>query len=238
MKNANRQFVSKISILTTATLLFMVLGMNMLEAGERSDLGREKKGSLAENFQAPHFDSGIRCFWLWLNGNVTKAAITRDLEEMKDKGYTGALIVDADGSAHRGNRRVPAGPVFADPEWTELFAHACKEAARLDLELSLNIQSGWNLGGPKVSAAEATQHLIWSETKIQGPSRIERKLARPSGVNDFYRDVAVLAVPLSESSSSSSGDVDTAIDASSTQSERHPARYALDGNPEDRKSVV
>ena len=42
--------------------------------------------------------------------------------------------------------------------------HACKEAKRLDLELSLNIQSGWNLGGPKVSEEEATQHLVWSKT--------------------------------------------------------------------------
>lgn len=32
-----------------------------------------------------------------LNGNVTKEAITRDLEEMKAKGFSGALIFDADG---------------------------------------------------------------------------------------------------------------------------------------------
>ena len=61
-------------------------------------------------FRDPPHSAGIRAFWWWLNGNVTKEAITRDLEEMKDKGFSGAMIFDADGSSQRGNRRVPAGP--------------------------------------------------------------------------------------------------------------------------------
>jgi hypothetical protein len=64
----------------------------------------------------------------------------------------------------------PAGPVFGSPGWIDLFVHACQEARRLDLELSLNIQSGWNLSGPKVTAEEATQTLVWSKTEIEGPS--------------------------------------------------------------------
>lgn len=50
------------------------------------------------------------------------------------------------------NRPAHAGPAFDSAESTKLFVHACKEAKRLDLELSLNIQSGWNLGGPVVTA--------------------------------------------------------------------------------------
>ena len=111
---------------------------------------------LETEFHNPPHSAGIRAFWWWLNSNVTKEAVTRDLVEMKEKGFGGAMIFDADGSSQRGNRRVPAGPVFGSPEWTDLFVHACQEAKRLDLELSVNIQSGWNLGGPKVTAEEAT----------------------------------------------------------------------------------
>jgi hypothetical protein len=75
---------------------------------------------LDAGFRNPPHSAGIRAFWWWLNGNVTKEAITRDLEQMKDKGFSGAMIFDADGSSQRGNRRVPAGPVFGSPEWTEL----------------------------------------------------------------------------------------------------------------------
>jgi hypothetical protein len=146
-------------------------------------------------FRNPPHSAGIRSFWWWLNGNVTEAAITRDLQQMKDKGFNGAMIFDADGSSKRGNRSVPTGPLFASPEWTKLFVHACKEAKRLDLELSLNIQSGWNLGGPKVTAEDATQHLVWSKTTIQGPAIIEQVLPSPK-FRDFYRDVTVIAVPI------------------------------------------
>lgn len=121
---------------------------------------------------------------------MTKEAITRALAEMKAKGFSGALIFDADGSSQRGNRQVPAGPVFGSAEWTELFVHACREAKRLDLELSLHIQSGWNLGGPKVTAEEATQKLVWSKTEITGPVRFDQTLPSPR-FRDFYRDVAM-----------------------------------------------
>ncbi len=150
---------------------------------------------LETGFRNPPHTAGIRAFWWWLNSNVTQDAISRDLEEMKAKGFSGALIFDADGSSQRGNRPVPAGPVFGSPEWTQLFVHACQEAKRLELELSLNIQSGWNLGGPKVTAEEATQTLVWSKTEVTGPRTFEQVLPLPQA-RDFYRDVAVIAVPI------------------------------------------
>jgi alpha-L-rhamnosidase len=150
---------------------------------------------LETGFRSPPHSSGIRCFWWWLNGNVTEEAITRDLEEMKAKGFNGALIFDADGSGQRKNTTVPAGPTFGSPAWTKLFVHACKEAKRLDLELSLNIQSGWNLGGPEITEEQTTQHLVWSRTTVEGPGTIEMALPKPVSKR-FFRDVVVLAVPL------------------------------------------
>jgi len=158
-------------------------------------LGTANAAMLEGEFRDPPHGAGIRAFWWWLNSNVTREAITRDLEEMKEKGFSGALIFDADGSGQRGNRRVPAGPVFGSAEWTELFVHACQEARRLDLVLSLNIQSGWNLGGPKVTAEEATQTLTWSKTEVKGPAPFEAVLPSPR-YGDFYKDVAVIAVPM------------------------------------------
>ena len=55
-------------------------------AGRASDL---EKG-----FADPPNGARLRAYWWWLNGNVTKAAITRDLEEMKAKGFGGAVIFD------------------------------------------------------------------------------------------------------------------------------------------------
>lgn len=189
---------------------------------------------LEAGFRNPPHRAGIRAFWWWLNSNVTKKSITRDLEEMKAKGFSGALIFDADGSSQRGNGPVPAGPVFGSPEWTELFVHACREARRLDLELSLNIQSGWNLGGPQVTAEEATQTLVWSQTNIRGPATLEKTLPLPR-YKDFYRDVAVIAIPIpnvrDDTPADASGRTTCTLTASSSQAD-FPEGRAMDGNPE------
>src|SRR5678816_467097 len=82
---------------------------------------QQKSISLERGFQKPPQNYGIRCWWWWLNGNVTKEAITRDLEEMKAKGYSGACLFDAGGADQRDNHQVPEGPMFGSPEWRELY---------------------------------------------------------------------------------------------------------------------
>ena len=152
--------------------------------------------SLESGWSNPPREARLRAYWWWLNGYVTKEAITRDLEEMKAKGFGGALICDADGSSQDGNERAPHGPTFLTPEWRELYRHALHEADRLGLEMSLNIQSGWNLGGPPVTADDAGKKLVWSETRVNGPAKIEQQLPEPTSRDGYYRDAYVVAYPL------------------------------------------
>ncbi len=151
---------------------------------------------LESGWAAPPREARLRAYWWWLNGCVTKQAITRDLEEMKAKGFGGALICDADGSAQRGNERAPHGPTFLSPPWRELYRHALREADRLGLEMSLNIQSGWNLGGPMVTDDDAAKKLTWSETLVTGPTKLEQRLPEPAARDGYYRDAMIVAYPL------------------------------------------
>lgn len=112
--------------------------------------------SLDEAWKSPPQEAKTRAYWWRLNGNVTKESITTDLEGMKEIGFGGAVLFDADGASQEGNGKVPAGPTFASPKWRELYKHTLHEADRLGLTLSLNIQSGWNLGGPSVEAQSCT----------------------------------------------------------------------------------
>lgn len=148
-----------------------------------------------KTFQNPPSQYGIRCWWWWLNGNVTKEAITRDLEEMKAKGFSGACIFDAGGQNQRGNGDVPEGPLWGSPAWRELYLHAINEADRLGLVMSLSIQSGWNLGGPDITPAEAAKQVVFSEVNIKGGTKIQQVLAQPKGHEGFYQDIIVLAIP-------------------------------------------
>ncbi len=156
--------------------------------------------ALEAGFANPPAEARLRCYWWWLNGHTTQAAITRDLEEMKAKGYGGALLVDANGSDQQHNDAVLAGPMFGTPEWRVLYRHALKEADRLGLEISLNIESGWNLGGPKVRPEQAAKLLTWSRTAVEGPTEFHAPLAAPPQRQGFYRDIAVLAYPLANGS--------------------------------------
>jgi len=91
---------------------------------------------LEAGFVDPPQEARLRCYWWWLNGNTDEATITRDLDEMRAKGYGGAILVDANGSEQQRNRMVPAGPMFGTPRWRDLYRHAMKEAARNGLEIS------------------------------------------------------------------------------------------------------
>jgi hypothetical protein len=153
--------------------------------------------TLRDGFLSPPPEARTRCYWWWLNGNTNEVTLTRDLEEMKAKGYGGALLVDADGSGQQGNRRTTAGPMFGTAGWRTLYLHALREAQRLGLEISLNIQSGWNLGGPDVSPEQGAKLLTWSRITVTGPAEVRLELTRPNAApTGFYRDIAVLAYPL------------------------------------------
>ncbi len=156
----------------------------------------ESFAPLETGWASPPVTARVRAYWWWLNGNVTKAAITRDLEEMKAKGWGGALICDADGASQDGNDPVKHGPTFFTSEWRELYRHALREADRLGLTMSLNIQSGWNLGGPIVSADDATKKLVWSEMRVTGPAQFQEQLPLPKSRDDYYRDLFVIAYRL------------------------------------------
>jgi hypothetical protein len=158
--------------------------------------GGPARDPLKAGFADPPQEARLRCYWWWLNGNTNEATITRDLDEMRAKGYGGAILVDANGSEQLRNRMVPAGPMFGSPRWRELYRHAMKEAARNGLEISLNIQSGWNLGGPTVTPEHAAKLLTFARTTVEGPGEIRRTLAQPPARMGWYRDIAVLAYPL------------------------------------------
>ena len=151
---------------------------------------------LVRGFQNPPATARLRCYWWWLNGHTDAATITHDLEQMAAMGYGGAILVDANGANQNGNDDVLAGPEFGSPAWTALYVHALKEAHRLGLEITLNITSGWNLGGPSVQPQDASKLLTWSRDIVAPGQAAPAQLSTPPVTNGFYRRIAVLAYPL------------------------------------------
>ncbi|NQV33059.1 MAG: hypothetical protein HQ515_10210, partial [Phycisphaeraceae bacterium] len=162
---------------------------------------------LARGFKDPGNEARPRAYWNWLNGDVTHAGLTRDLEEAKDKGLGGLEMWDTE-AMRNPDGFVPAGPPFMGPESVAAMHHAMKEAKRLDLDLGLITSSGWNAGGPWVPPALASKNLFYSIAVVRGGGKIKQKLDFPKvprncpkgadGLPKWYLDVAVLAWPDSE----------------------------------------
>lgn len=204
-----------------AGFLFSAFGL-LFSGSANSSYAAQDAAVMMQEFANPSQQFGVRCWWWWLNSNVTKEAITRDLEAMKAKGFSGALIFDAGGAEQRGNRQVPAGPRFASEPWRQLLTHAVREAERLGLELGLSIQSGWNLGGPSITPQLAAKQLTFSETEVSGPAVFADKLPQPDTADNFYQDIAVLAWPIKPAAA-------VQLTASSQQAD-YPVSNAADGN--------
>lgn len=143
-------------------------------------------------FVHPPSEARLRCYWWWLNSMATKESITRDLEQMKANGYGGASIIDAGSSSYTIAKKTKAGPVFMSHEWMTLYKHAVKEAQRVGIELSINVQSGWNPGGPTITPELALKKMVFSETKIKGGRKIHINLTQPE-TNLLYKDIIVQA---------------------------------------------
>jgi hypothetical protein len=146
--------------------------------------------SLESGFLNPPDSARPQTWWHWMNGNITQAGITADLEAMKQIGLGGATIVNVDCG-------IPRGPVtFMSPEWRADFKFAVQEANRVGLKLCVENCAGWSSsGGPWITPEHAMQHVVSSEVVVTGPTNFTAALALPPTRLDFYHDIAVLAFP-------------------------------------------
>ncbi|MCG3196725.1 MAG: hypothetical protein GHCLOJNM_01201 [bacterium] len=165
--------------------------------------------SLFEGFENPPDSARPWVYWFIMDGNLSREGISADFEAMHAAGIGGVILMEVDVG-------IPRGPVrFLSQEWCALFRHAVEEAERLGLEITLNAGPGWTgSGGPWVRVEQSMQHLVASELEVTGPTRFEGILPLPEprapffGIKglpeemlkareEFYSDVAVLAVPKS-----------------------------------------
>ena len=183
---------------------------------------------LEEGFARPPAAVMPGVWWRWIDGNVTREGISRDLSEMARKGIRSVDIFDVGGG-------VPEGPAgMMGPQWRALFQHALAEAARVGVDVRLTAAAGWGMGGPWIDATHATKKLASAEIQVQGPGKITQALPKPVGSEPFYEDVAVVAfrepddAPLRPAQVVASSEVGNYC----TDEKNFPAEDIADGDPE------
>jgi hypothetical protein len=192
----------------------------------------KKTDSILKAFAAPPDAAKPRVWWHWMNGNITKDGIRKDLEWMHRVGIGGFQNFDA---ALATPQIVEKRLTYMTPEWKDAFKFTTKLADSLHLEMAIAGSPGWSeSGGPWVKPEDGMKKIVWTATRVKGGAS-NIMVQKPSGVtgpfqnipkglefgesadnlkqHDFYKDVAVVAYKLPEADKSLS-DLGAAVTSS------------------------
>ena len=155
-------------------------------------------------------DARPRVWWHWMDGNVTRDGIRKDLYWMKEAGIAGFHHFNA---ATRTRQIVPERVSYFRKDWEDMFNYALDLADSLQLEVSITSSPGWSItGGPWVGMDDAQKKIVWREMLVEGGRTFRGRLPEPHACAgpyqdlyefpqqpdsfQYYQDIAVIAVRL------------------------------------------
>lgn len=160
---------------------------------------------IKSNFIKPTDDNTIWCYWYWINDDISKDGITKDLLAMKKAGIGGALIGNIN-PAHK-DGKVP----MLSEDWWSHMVHAVEEGKRIGIDIGVFNCPGWSQsGGPWVDYTKAMRYLTYSETKVVGGKTLDIVLAQPK---KEFQDTHTLAFKTSNLEEKSTQHIPTKITA-------------------------
>ena len=169
------------------TLMLIALLFLTTFCTSHNKLAPDEFQKLQSGFVTPHDTNKVWCYWYWINDDISKEGITKDLEAMKKVGIGAAFI---------GNINPPEvdGPVpILSDHWWECMVHAVNEGKRIGVDIGTFNSPGWSQsGGPWVKPEMAMRHMIYSEINVKGPGKVQVQLPQPG---KQFQDVNVMAFP-------------------------------------------
>lgn len=192
-------------------LKYTLLATGLFLSGINHWVSAEELKEMKRMFVSPPESARPGVYWYFMDGNLSKEGMTKDLESMKQAGIGSVVFLEVNDGIPRGNVD------FLSPEWKDCFKHAVKECERLGISMILGIGPGWTgSGGPWVKGEESMRHLVSSVTRVTGGSKQTIALKKPLPKHpffgegkftlelkkrwlDYYEDVAVLAFPATNS---------------------------------------
>lgn len=199
-------------------IAIFLLALGVLSCGSADKYGEKASQSSLADLEAgwanPPQAARTRVWWHWMNGNVTKDGIRKDLEWMARIGLGGVHNFDAAlGTPTIVDKRL----VYMDEGWQDAFAYAVRTADSLGLEFTIASAPGWSsTGGPWVEPKDAMKRLVWRTVTVEGGKPVDVTFPAPfnhagafqngamagrgTGADiEFYEDVSVIAVKLPDS---------------------------------------
>ena len=140
---------------------------------------------LQEGFQNPPQEARVQVWWHWMNGNITKDGIKKDLTWMKRIGLGGFHHFDAGVSTPQ---IVENRLVYMDEGWKDAFAYATALADSLGLEMTVASAPGWSAtGGPWVEPKDGMKKLVWKSVNVMGGKNVSLSLPEPYKTTGLFQ---------------------------------------------------
>lgn len=146
--------------------------------------------TLAAIFLDPPHDARPQVWWHWMDGNVSKEGVRKDLEWMKRQGFGGFHQFDAGGINMP--RAAKVRQPYLSEGWKDVFRYALRLADSLGLDATIASAPGWSsTGGPWVKPEDAVKKLEWKIVDVKG-GKVRMKmpdLDRTVGpYQDYYQE--------------------------------------------------
>lgn len=197
--------------ITTAGIAALLAANVCLGAGSDSEFYKytnynpdaSESAPVFEGFVSPKGKARVQTWWHWINSNVSREGIDRDLKSMAENNYGAAIIFNVSGSDAI---RAPEGAVkFNSKEWFENFAYTVETAKKYGMEIGIHNCDGWSeAGGPWITPELSMKRLTSSKVRAKGDGRVQSiKFPKPQmgkdptkkDSKDYYEDIAVIAYP-------------------------------------------
>ncbi|MEO5893124.1 MAG: glycosyl hydrolase, partial [Ferruginibacter sp.] len=174
MKNCMR-------ITATFALLLFHFGVHSQASGD----------TLLKGFLTPPNAAKPRVWWHWMNGNITKDGIAKDLHWMSRSGIGGFQNFDASlGTPQVVEKRLS----FMTPGWKDAFQFTTKLADSLHLEMAIAGSPGWSeSGGPWVKPEDGMKKIVWSETIVPEGKTFNGVLPAPPSATGTFQNISTKA---------------------------------------------
>jgi hypothetical protein len=147
-------------------------------------------GSYAQDkaqFQTPPSSAKPRVWWHWMNGNISKEGIQKDLEWMSRVGIGGFQNFDANLFTPV---VVPKKLVFMQPDWKDAFKFTAEFADKKGLEMAIAGSPGWSVtGGPWVKPEDGMKKYVWTEALVTGGKKQTIQLPKLPDVIGKFGDI-------------------------------------------------
>ncbi|MEN8201175.1 MAG: glycosyl hydrolase [Bacteroidota bacterium] len=167
--------------------LMIILGLTFTFAfcNRTEQISLQEYENIQEGFITPADTNTLWCYYYWIEDDISKEGITKDLEAMKEFGLGTVLI----GNINPPEENGPV-PLFSDA-WWDAMVHVVEEGHRLGIDVGMFNCPGWSQsGGPWVTYDKAMRHLVYSEATVHGTGEVSLHLEKPA---DEFQDTYVLA---------------------------------------------